>query len=240
MKKTVLTVLMLVLGFGTLFGFAFLVAWRERQPIAVGGDPGAAAAPLESGRDGLYAVVGYVTAALRQGDQTAAVHALDAATRAARTLERATPEEHDAAFAEAYARLQEARRAVQNGMNRAALDKLGEVLVTLDREAEIAGVRPLTPHGRALHEYDGATVIDPHGRRVGELVAVDESGRGDEVTLHVGGTSDLFGCWDFGGREVRVPTAALLFGGARELGSSLVMLAGGTERVASMAERGRQ
>ncbi len=224
MKKLLLTVVMLVFGFGSLIGFAAVVKIRESRPIPVTFEPTGGGA-AETAHGALLAMVRHVRDALDQGGQTEAVYALDAAIRAASVAEHAVPEDRDAAFGETWARLEEAGRAIQNGRRQRALDRLDEAVKTLQSEADVAGVQLSAPAVGRRDDYRGATLIDPRGLRIGEVVELRGEGDGLQAVVRTRSPQNVFGFIDFEGPERTVPASELLFGMPKTIGSTLVMWA---------------
>ncbi|MBF5046528.1 MULTISPECIES: DUF4396 domain-containing protein [Myxococcaceae] len=216
---------MALLGAAALVLPAWLTLLREGRPLAQGAatagleGTGGSAPPSVPAQlaQGLHGSLAAALAALQDGRRSDAVHALDAALRAAQVGKAALPH---SAFAAALSQVRDIRRALHQGDEPEARAQLGALVarpLSVDREAPA-----LLPGGLAA--YRGAQVLDAHGARLGEV----EGGRAGQLEVALGGARDLWGFVDLGARERRsVPAERVLLGPRPTLGESLVALPGG-------------
>ena len=73
-----------------------------------------------------------------------------------------------------------------------------------------------------MSNYDGAAVLNVHGRRVGEL-RVARRDDVPELAVVTGGASDVFGFLDLGGTLVPLSAQRVLLGEQRRIGVTMVM-----------------
>lgn len=222
MKQLWLVLGMLAFGVAAMAAFAILVAVRQGTPLRRAEAGGAS--PVARARAGVEASVRDALDSLAVRRQTEAARALDAAMRAAAVVEHALPEAHDAAFAEVQARVEQARRRLQNGERARAVAAVRQALDSVREEADADAV---AEPPAAFGPYVGATVLDANGVRIGEVVAADDGAA--TLTLAIRGWRDLFCFLDLGGERVQVAAAELLYGERRAVGSTLVMWPGGPE-----------
>lgn len=167
--------------------------------------------PLAVLADGMVASAREAGKALEEGRRSVATHALDAAHRAAEAgLQSSRRGER---FAAALYRLERARLAVQDGDVHHAVRELGHVRAAPGEEAPEPRSRTVRPE-----DYRGALLVDARGRRIGEVLSVEA----DEVTVRIGGWSDVMGLVDVDGETRTLSRDALLFGEPRGIGSTLV------------------
>lgn len=211
---------MLLLGFAAMTGFAALVEWRVGRPLdVVDVDEGRAskreASPVAALASGLRESI--TLAARKWGeDRSEAIRALEGALRASKLGTEAV----GAPFHEVHSIVAKARRLIENGKAERARDALAGASIEESAKTEIASVPP------ALEQYEGATVIDRHGVRVGEVAEITEENGRTLIRLAIGGIRDALGFIDIGGRTVSVDPEALLWGKPKGLGSTLVLWAG--------------
>lgn len=224
--RTALAVLgMFVFGVAALAVPALLFELREGRPLQAptrqppsppSGTGGAPRSPLETLALGLREAVGVARQELAVGHRSQAMHALDAARRAAETGHQASDE---ATFSSVLHDIQRARKSEQNGRPEDAQRVLEGALATLDAASSRAWGPAKSP--ARLEKYDGGTIINAQGLRIGEVAGI----QGQEVELILGGARDVAGIFDLSaGRRVRVRADELLFGPARYTGLTLVMV----------------
>lgn len=225
MRTTLYVLGMLVFGLSMLAIPAWLFELRESRPLPTSaraapglppGTGGAPRAPLETLAVGLRDSLDVAQRELAAGHGSPAVQALDAARLAAEAGQHAS---EDSAFASALHDIQHARKAIQDGRPGEARRTLEDALAALDAEPSSRLGAARAP--AQLGKYDGGTLINARGSRIGEVVAV----HGQQLELVLGGARDVAGILDLSsGRRVTVPASALLFGPARYLGLTLVVV----------------
>ena len=241
MKASALTlnvIGMSLFGLAALAGFAALVAVRTDRGGAAalsmsGTEQGAAAAPSSGAAAGPAGPLAVLAAGAAEQARAAAaglangrppsraIADLDAAHRAVRVAAQAAPPDTEVAtlLDRARAHVEAARHAVAVGAPAHAGHLALAAATDLDRAAarsgQLVGRQP-----SPLQRYPGTTLIDTHGRRIGELLAIE----GDRVRCRLGGAGDVFGLFDLGGREATVPIDRLVFGKAHRLRRAQVVL----------------
>lgn len=140
--------------------------------------------------------------------------ALDAAMRASEVGAKAAP---DTTMGAAHREIMHARRALQ----------IGDVDGMRARiEGALAEVEDIDPGARLeiaapLQDYDGASVLNAQGVHIGEVASI----RADRVRVRLGGATDVWGFWDIDPDAiVSLPVDTLVFGPARTIGGSYVVL----------------
>jgi hypothetical protein len=157
-----------------------------------------------------------VETALEQLGQngTDAMVAMDAARRAAKVGANAAP---GSGFKEAKDAIESARRAIHQGNADAAREQLQIASEKLRGvQSDAAGTPP-----EGFDAYDGATVVNANGARIGEV-----SGRnGAKLKVELGSGQDVWGFWDVGAKQhLEVPMGEVLFGPTQTVGRTLVAL----------------
>lgn len=235
MNRTGTAVLgMLVAGLAGLAVVGWLMHVRmgrplsgEPGPVGTFGSPEALAAAGEPDAEGLTALsaggayaVQIAQRALREGHTTDAARALDAADRISRIGMHAAAS-GGAAFELAHRLVQHARDELQNGAPAAA----GWVL--RDAGPAFASFRggAAAPPAGELTAYAGATVINRHGVRIGQIDRVPGPGEPRQLHIRIGGWQNFMGFLDLGGSDVPTPVDNLVFGPAEQVGETLVALA---------------
>jgi hypothetical protein len=206
-KKLLLLAAMIVLGFGALGIFGWVVAVGQHEspvpPLRVSSSD-----PLEQARGGLLLTSRTAGAALARGDVAQAGRALDAAKRASGVVGDGPVRDL----------IEQTREAIDDGNPRAAARRLDLAIRRLQRPGGPGWASPGAP-AHADGAYDGATVIDARGVRLGEVVGI----RGSEVELSVGQGRNTFGFIDFDGHQEFVPADHVIFGKRKSLGETMVM-----------------
>lgn len=179
-------------------------------------------APLTLLAQGIAESAASAAEALSRGDVTAGAVAMDAAMRAVDVGRDGAPEPARSAFDSAYRLVRLASRKRQNGdPGRAAtiLRLIGPALRMLPVS------RPVLPHDVA--NYDGARLLNAEGTMLGvvDRVSIGAAGEPFTAVLVIGGYHQVLGFLDFGGTKITVPAARLVFGKARALGATRVVLA---------------
>lgn len=154
---------------------------------------------------------------LGEGDVARAAQALDHADRAADVA--ATGSGDAPSLVGAREHVRSARHALQMGRAGAAYTEIEDALGSLRG----GGVPAASARGddERLSGYVGATVIDAHGARIGEVVGE----RDGELELALGGARDVAGLVDLGASErLRVGAGDVVLGRRRGIGSTLVAL----------------
>jgi hypothetical protein len=219
LKLTFAIVGMFVLGAAGFCALAALVQVRIGRPVAAA--PAApdrsARHPLALLREGVRDAIQSAEDALRSKNQARTAAAMDAAKRAAEVGRDA---ESGDDFRRAFAAVENARLALQDGSRQEALVQLQEAAQALPpgttRNQSLRNVDT-----SELYGYRGATVLNAQGVRVGEVERV--SGR--KFVVIVGGARDLLGCIDLpGGHQFEVPVEQTVMGKRKTLGSTMVVL----------------
>lgn len=203
---------MTVLGVVSFALFGYLVELRQSQPVAYSREAGVIQ------EADVFALVGGVGASAQVahdelgGHRGEAMHALDAALRAAVVGSHAARGELVWAFDHARTQLEEARIDVQIGEPddaRAHLAAAAQAM-TAARDTE-PGARGVPPEER-WDAYSGAGLLNALGSRIGEVNDIERSGGRTIVTVTIGGAHDVFGFIDLGGSTITVDAERLLFG----------------------------
>lgn len=207
---------MVVLGLAALAVPAWLTEVRERSACPSAHvvateelPPLATAAVVEGAR----AQIAHARDALRHGDRHEATEALDALRRLGRIDEAALPGAFSASLRRDVGR---ARTAFQQH------DASAAVLALERAEEHLKDATGAVPHAPAdVSDYEGAMLVDPEGRILGEVAKVDA----DHATVELGGTHDVWGVLELAhGTKVEVPRETLVFGPARAVGPTMVLL----------------
>lgn len=205
---------MIVFGLGSEILPAWLLFLRQSAALRNGtasvtaSDIANTGAALELG---LRASLGEAVTALRAGRQTQASVAIDRAFRASQVGAHSAP----GAFYAAYEQIVDAKLAIEQGHHQAAEQHLQQASQSITAPTD---VHPpfLDPRG-----YRGATVIDPSGGVIGEVIDTD----GDALDLVIGGWRNAWGLVDFGGgRQITVDASALAYSAPRRVGPVMVAL----------------
>ncbi|MCF6523948.1 hypothetical protein [Streptomyces sp. JJ36] len=231
LRKTGIVAAMWVFGLACLAGLAWAVQWLDDEPVHV---PPAAGAPPAAGPDrplkaltaGTARSVAAARHGLATGERSEASHAVDAARRAAEVGHEAAHGPVGKGFTAALKHLEGARKDLHNGKPATARAKLTRA------ERELTGVlaaaarqTPGVPPRVVWADYRGATLLGPQGGMIGRVQRIQPGPGGAPVAvLDVGGSQDVLGFLDFGGRTVRVPADRVLWGPARYVGSTLAAL----------------
>ena len=162
---------------------------------------------------------------LETGKRSEAVHALDAAMRAAKVGEYATHGEAGSAFKKISRDIDKARRHLQNGNPEEAVKALSDTRQVLgDGVVQKARKEQKLPLHEMRHRYRHAQVLNAQGERLGEFRRFEGSPEAPTAHLVIGGTRDVFGFLDFGGRPVSVPADRLVYGKVKNLGAIHVVV----------------
>ena len=233
---------MFTLGLAALAGLAALLEWREAR--ALPGDRVAAAERSQSGvaRRGPRAsplvklAAGAGTAAraarakLASGDRSESMYALDATKRA---IEVGHHVAHGAVrkhFGQALKKIKAARAAIQTGEPGEARRDIRQAASALQTAEQAAG-KGHSPETHPLDRqrwarYEGATLINAHGIRIGEVRRIQPQVRErGEALLLIGGGHDVLGLFDLGGdTRLSMPVDSLLWGKLQAVGGVHVVL----------------
>ncbi len=206
-------VAMTVLGVVSFIILAVVVQARHRMPIEpVPAEAANSANPVAVLQEGLLNSLQVARINFQAGHRAKALRALNAAHHAAELGKGVTS---DPFFEEAFHRIEETRRALENGRPERAPEILGSIVS--QREATISSATVHLPANPG--EYDGATVINASGLRIGEV----ESVSGDRARLKLG-LQDILGFIDLGGISLDVPVNKLVFGKKKGIGPTMVCL----------------
>ena len=209
---------MLAMGLAAFWGMGAL--WSYRIAHSVGPTAQVAAAvsdPVHALQQGMLHDLEAAERALRSGHQSEVARALDGARRVARVGNSAASE----LFSRPLGAIDHARRALQDGHSDEA------IAAVRDASASVAATSP-TGRGptaaprvpTSVERYRNAVVLDGGGDRIGRVKSIDRI----SATLVLGGKQGVFGFINLGGRELTVPLDALVFGDARALGPTMVVL----------------
>jgi hypothetical protein len=159
---------------------------------------------------------------LSDGNATAAAVASDAAMRAAGVGRDGAPQPSRAAFDSALRLVRQARAQRQNGDPAAAATTMRRVPSVM---SHVPGGRAVLPTD--VGSYDGARLLNAAGVMIGVVDHVSGAGAGlpSTATVVLGGYHHVLGFLDFGGTRLTVPLERLVFGKARRLGATRVVLA---------------
>lgn len=220
-SKGALLTAMVILGFGALIIPALLAELRFGTPI--GQDqrvgfyfhPEQSKQPPRSGlkalQQGIGASISYALENLQTEKRPEAMHAIDAALRAAEVGKAAAPE---APFKDQVDKIKAARRSLHMGSGQAAKEYLA---AALSLSAPVQTTSAPTDPAR----YRGATVISARGTQIGHISAIEDGG----VELQLGGIQNVWGFWNFTANQtVRINAGDLVFGPRRAIGLTLAAL----------------
>lgn len=230
MHKVVLLTTMWVLGLAAIAAFAWLVEWSNDTPVRVPAAaevpaPGSAEQPLAALTAGAARSAGTATAALADGDRSAATHATDSALRATEVGHQASHGQVEKAFAGALHDVHVARERFHGGDAagaRVALDRAVDRLeqaVGPARDTSVGVPPPAVRHG-----YRGAMLLNANGSMVGSVERLGHGRERPTARLRLGGARNVLGVGHLGGESVTVPADRLLWGPRRSLGSVLVVV----------------
>lgn len=215
------------IGFAAL---AVLVEYRIGQPLR----PLAAAQAPQStaSQDSLALLTTGTQFALEtarsnfeQGRRSEAVTALDAAMRTAEVGEYVAQGDRQSRFTRTLDAIKRTRRALQNGNPSEAQRMLEEAATMLSpANAPAASTSAPMPAQDTWGAYNGATLINAAGVRLGEVDRIQPSGNGAATAVVRLGNQDVLGFPDLGGTQLTVPGDGLLFGNHQTLGSTFVVL----------------
>ena len=220
---------MTVLGIVVLIGLAWLVEWREGQPMHVPQEVEVPAqreleSPLATLVVGARVSTETARVELANGRRSRAVHALDAAARAVDVAHHSASEPSKKTIKEVARRLQEARERIQNGDPEQGRELLGQAAERLRTTREALGRSAGTLPVGQLQQNHGALLLNAHGVRIGEVEAVAREGDQATATIVLGGWRDWLGLFDAEGLRRRVPADRLLYGRPQSLGMTKVAL----------------
>lgn len=227
-KMTAYLVAMTVLGIAVFVVLAWLVEWREGQPMHVPEEVTIPAQQELASSLGTLAAGARIAAEtarveLQQGRRSRAVHALDAAVRAVGVAHHAAPAASKQPFKEAAEHLQEARERIQNGDPEQGQKRLQQATERLEVARTAIGTAADTPPPtQRLAQYHGALLINAHGVRIGEVESIEARGGQATATIILGGWRDVLGLFDLQGTRQRVPAGQLLYGRPQSIGMTKV------------------
>jgi hypothetical protein len=160
--------------------------------------------------------------ALSEGNATAAAVASDAVMRAAEVGRDGAPAASRAAFENALRLVRQARAQRQNGDPSGAATTLGRVPPVM---SDVSAATVAAPSDAG--SYDGARLINAAGVMIGVVDHVSNAASGPPATavVVIGGYHHVLGFLDFGGTRLTVPVERLVFGKARTLGATHIVLA---------------
>ena len=140
--------------------------------------------------------------------------ALDAAMRASEVGAKAAP---GTTMGAAHHDIMHARRALQMGDVEGMRARIEDALAEVDEIDPGAPLEIAAP----LQDYDGVSVLNAQGVHIGEVASI----RADRVRVELGGATDVWGFWDIDPDAiVSLPVDTLVFGPARTIGGSYVVL----------------
>lgn len=160
--------------------------------------------------------------ALSQGNSTAAAVAGDGAMRAAEVGRDGASGTARATFDSACRLVMQARAQRQNGDPAAAVTTLRRVPPVM---SSVPAAHAASPSD--VGSYEGARLLNAAGAVIGVVdhVSVADSAQPSTATVVIGGYHHVLGFLDFGGSRLTVPAGRLVFGKARALGPTRVVLA---------------
>ena len=203
---------MTLLGIVSFIILAAVVQARHRMPIEpVPAEAAKSAEPVAVLKEGLENSLQVARINFQAGHRAKALRALNAAHHAAELGKSVTS---DPFFVEAFDRIEKTRRALENGHPKRAPEILSGIVAQKQSGSSVS--LNLPPN---LGEYDGATVINASGLRVGEV----ENVSGDRAHLKLG-LQDVLGFIDLGRTSVDIPVNRLVFGKKKGVGPTMVCL----------------
>ena len=199
-KKWLHLAAMIVLGAVTFVAFGWLVEYRQGQPLdpPPGTDTAIAIAdPATVLVRGLAAVAEKGSDALSESDRGRAMAALDASLHLTEVGRDAVDGRRQWAFAAAYLEVQRARTAIQVGSIGGTETNLGRVVNTMETALDTPG-RAALPEQSDWGAYDGATVLNAMGVRVGDVDHLEQGDGGPRAVLVIGRAVDVYGIFRLG------------------------------------------
>ena len=229
-KMTAYIVAMTVLGIAVFGGLAWLVEWREGQPMPVPQEvevpaPQELRGPLAVLVAGARVTTETARIELQRDRRSRAVHALDAAVRAVDVAHHAAPEASRQVLQQAARHLQEARERIQNGDPEQARERLQQAADRLRGARDAVGrAAAASPPADRFEQYHGALLLNAHGIRVGEVEAIERGVGQANAIVVLGGWRDVLGLFDTEGMRRRVPADRLLYGQPQSIGMTKAVL----------------
>ncbi|PRX48733.1 hypothetical protein B0I33_104551 [Prauserella shujinwangii] len=231
LRKIGVVAAMWVLGLASIAFFAWTVEWLDGQRVqaaeaAEAPAPVAERQPLAALTAGAARSAATARHDLAEGHRSEASHAIDAAWRAAEVGLETSHGQVKQAYEAALRRLHFARQDLHYGRAGSARDELRQVVTAL--EPVIGRARELSPGVPSPVVWPGyrhAVLLDATGSMIGKVRGIERGQDGSPVAVvHVGGSNDVLGFLDFGGRTVRVPADQLLWGPRGFVGAVYVAL----------------
>lgn len=203
-KKAGYLLVLVVMGVVSFALFGAIHEARIGKPLKLEVESQPEAQPASLMRSGASEALRDAAQRLGEGRRSEAMHAMDAALR----VIEVGAEAFGGAWHEAAKQVKRAKHAMANGKPMRATDAMRAATAKLSEvgqaKADAAGLG---------NQYEGATVINAAGARIGELTALDpDNGRGRVV---LGGVRDLYGFWDMGGKTMELPPQRLVYGPAK-------------------------
>jgi len=231
MKLMLSLVGLMALGVAAFVGLAALITYREGRPLHPPAEVQApqdatARRPLEALTVGARMSTATARLSLERGARSEAVYALDAAVRAAEVGKHVAHGKLQDTFEQALHKMRQARHALQNGTPTSAQHHLAAAVATLDAAATAAPTEEATlPEQQTWSAYQDARLINALGMRIGKIDRLRRSEKGPlEAVLVLGGSQNMFGFLDLGGKEINVPAHTLLYGQPQTIGAVLVVV----------------
>jgi len=169
--------------------------------------------PAASLQQGLRSTLQAAQGTQQRGQRAQATTAIDAARRAAKVGDFAL----GGSYSQVLQHLEDARRALQDGRGQAAVN--GQLSAALEALKSVPVGNAKAP--TSLVAYQGATVINPQGLRIGTLDRIDKMTGEAQITL---GEQPRLGFIPKGGKQTRILARDLIFGSRGTLGEILVMM----------------
>lgn len=217
--------LLLTIGIVAFAAMGAIIEYRHGMPAPPERTAGQGLSPAGALVAGTRVSLLRTVDALRTGKRSEAVHALDAAMRAAKVGEYAAHGEAGSAFKMASRDIDKARRRLQNGSRSGAVKALGGIGQALgDSIVQTARTEHELPLPEIRHRYRHAQVLNAQGERLGEFLRFEGGPDGPTAHLIIGGARDVFGFLDFGGTRVMLPADRLVYGKVKTLGAIHVVV----------------
>lgn len=229
--KIGVVVAMWFFGLVLLALFAWATQWRTTASIPTAestssAPPASTSAPgLSALTTGLQRDTTSALESLQAGHRSDATATLDAAYRLSQVGQENTSGSLKTQYVTTLDAIRSARQALWNGnpgQADADLTTAGESLDSAVNDIQTA-TDPEAPPQEVWDQYDGAQLLAPDGRVIGQVTSIDNP-TDPTVTLHTGNGTGVFGFINLGGHTTTVPLDQVLWGRRQILGNVYAVL----------------
>ncbi|MEU0344648.1 hypothetical protein ABZ092_38395 [Streptomyces bobili] len=222
-RKALIVAAMWVMGLTMLGLLGWVVQVRDSTPVEASTTSAAGVdgsqAPLAALARGGSASARTAAQDLAQGPGSKASHALEAAHRVSEVGMENSWGLAKEQFTIAEKQLLTAMESLHDGRTSGAYAQVRAAATALQRATTAAaGQHPAAPPKVARAGYDSADLLNAEGSKIGLVKRIETQGGKPVAVLQIGGTKDLFGVLELGGKQIEVPAERLLWGPRRSLG----------------------